>query len=325
MQFSSFDFPNSALSFFKTVYPPEMINNAFHRKFTVSNPLAAADPFDVVQVHPSDHRYDVPVPGHLDATSIMLGWPEDGPYYSIDPGAIAPSVQFSGRSNTCFRERLQSLDANGAVSWHPESWMITYECRPLPQYPPEYQEWLGHGQQDVNHFTACYQGQFLFWDTGDGQFAHSPWWTSAGHSLPEVKIGGAAFHGFIMGQDIPRTGWPFRSVFGKDDAPSIAGGDWLTGLANPHNCYGTDVTEGRRHLLVVPRPGYGAPYLVLFDELDLSGSGKVREVMQSSVPASAGLPDSVVHFSGQRAWWRKGPAMAVVRAVAPSGMSLDTV
>lgn len=311
MAFSTTQYPNMAVPFFYTIYPPALIAEAVEADFDYRAPDPISDPFDLRQVDP-DPDFSV---GDLNSIGILLGWPEANPYPTLDPGVLSRGKYFPGRGITYFRTGVHSLNADGTLDLRPDSCLITFECRQRPTFPPGHTQWSGHTQQDVNHFTVFFARQPLFYDSGYSGWGRAPSYYSYAHSLHEVRIGAGSWQGFA---DAFRTqGTAIGSVIGSGVAPSFAGG------INTECWSSANVVRSVRRMVVLPRPGAPAPYFLLHDDFQLTASGKVRANMQTGNEYEGGLAN-VPLLDGNTARWQKEDAEAVLTFLAPSGMLLST-
>lgn len=309
MALSSAQYPNLAVPFFYTIYPPATIADAVAAPFDYRAPDPLSDPFDVQQVGPQP---EFAVSG-LNSLGILLGWPEADPYPALDPSALARGKYFPGRGLTYFRTGVQLLNPDGTLDWKPDSCLITFECRPHPSFPPGFADWSGHTQEDVNHFTVFFAQQPLFYDSGYAGWGRPPSFFSRAHSLHDVQIGAGAWQGFT---DYRTQGIPIGSVIGSGVGPSFAGG------INTECWASTHVVRSVRRIVVLPRPGAAAPYFLLHADFQLAASGRVRANMQT------GNEDDLANvplFSGNTARWEKGNARAVLSLLSPAGMSLSAL
>lgn len=310
MAFSTAQHPNLALPFFHTIYPPALLAGAAVVEFDPDAPDAGNDPFDLRRVVPQP-ELDV---GQLNSAGILLGWPEDDPPPTLDPGVLARGRYFSGRGVTYFRSGIQSLHADGHLDFRPDSCLITFECRQPPSFPPGHTQWSGHTQEDVNHFTLFFARQPLFYDSGYAGWGRYPSFFSSAHSLHEVRVGAGAWQGFAERRT---QGSAIGSVIGSGAAPSFAGG------INTACWSSSQVLRSVRRMVVLPRPGSPAPYLLLHDDVQLVASGKVRAQMQTGNEAGS-ASEPAPQIAGNIARWQKGGARAVLAFLAPAGMSLTT-
>jgi hypothetical protein len=311
MALSSEQYPNMAVPFFHTIYPPAMIEDAVAADFDVQAPDAISDPFDVRQVTGPDPKCAA---GELSSLGILLGWPEADPYPALDPSVLARGMYFPGRGITYFRTGVQLLNPDGTLDWRPDSCLITFECRQHPTYPPGFATWRGHTQQDVNHFTVFFAGQPLFYDSGYAGYGRAPSFFSSAHSLHEIRIGSGAWQGFA---EFRTMGSAIGSTIGSGAGPSFAGG------INTECWFSTDVTRSVRRIVVLPRPGAPAPYFLIHDDFELTARGRIRAIMQTGNEYEGGSAN-VPLIDGNTARWDKGNARAVLSFLAPSAMSLST-
>lgn len=309
MAFSTSSSPNLGTPFFYTIYPPSMIDAAVRAPFDYRNPDALSDPFDMPQVTGQAPKF---APSDLNNLGILLGWPETNPYPALDPRLLPKGRYFSGRGITYFRTGVQLLKPDGSLDWKPDSCLITFECRQHPTYGGA-PHWYGHTQQDVNHFTLFLAGQPLFYDSGYSGWQRFPSFFSSAHSIHEVKIGTGQFHGFASDKTM---GTALTSAIGAGYAASTAGGIntecWPQG----------EVVRSLRRIVVLPRPGRPAPYIFLYDDFQLSTSGKVRALMQTGNAYVGGSINAPV-FNGSVARWDKGNARAVLAFLSPASMTLS--
>jgi hypothetical protein len=311
MAFSSSQYPNLAAPFFSTIYPPAVIDDAVAADFDYRAPDRISDPFDVYQV--TDPAAESSA-GDFNSCGILLGWPETDPYPTYDPSMLRPGMYFAGRGITYLRSGVQLLNSDGTLDWHPDSCLITFECRQHPTYPTGYSQWRGHTQQDVNHFTVFFAGQPLFYDSGYSGWGRRPSFFSSAHSLHEIRIGSGSWHGFVEDKIM---GIAIGSVIGAGSAPSLAGG------INTECWAPTEVVRSVRRMVVLPRPGDPAPYFFLHDDFELTATGKVRAVMQTGNKFTGGYAD-IPQISGNVARWEKGDARAVLAFLSPPAMNLST-
>ncbi len=311
MAFSSTQYPNLASPFFYTIYPPAMIDAAAATGFDYRDPNLLSDPFDVR--HPTAQDPECS-PSHLNSCGILLGWPEAASYPTLDPSALPRGMYFSGRGITYFRAGVQLLNPGGTLAWHPDSCLITFECRQHPSYPPGFLMWRGHTQEDVNHFTVFFAQQPLFYDSGYAGWGRYPSFHSAGHSLHEIRTGSGSWQGFVEGETM---GSAIGSVIGAGYGPSLAGG------INTECWSPADVARSVRRMVVLPRPDAPAPYLFLHDDIELTVTGSVRANMQTGNEYQGGSAN-IPLINGSIARWEKGDARAVLALLAPQGMSLST-
>lgn len=311
MAFSSAQYPNMAVPFFYTIYPPAMIEEAVAADFDFRAPDALSDPFDVRQVTGPEPECSV---GSLNSCGILLGWPESDPYPALDPSELNRGLYFPGRGITYFRSGVQMLEPDGTLDWRPDSCLITFECRQHPTFPSGFTQWTGHTQQDVNHFTLFFAQQPLFYDSGYSGYGRPPSFFSSAHSLHEVRIGSGAWHGFSQ---YTAMGSAIGSVIGTGEGPSFAGG------INSECWSPTEVIRSVRRIVVLPRPGASAPYVLLHDDFELAAGGKVRALMQTANEYEGGGAN-VPLIQGSTARWDKEDARAVLSFLAPSALSLST-
>lgn len=311
MAFSSAQYPNLAVPFFHTIYPPATIEVAVEADFDVQAPDPISDPFDVREVtdpHPECSA------GELNSVGILLGWPEADPYPTLDPSDLGRGKYFPGRGITFFRTGVQSLNPDGTLDWRPDSCLITFECRQHPTYPPGVTSWSGHTQQDVNHFTLFFARQPLFYDSGYAGWGRHPSFFSYAHSLHEIRIGSGPWEGFVQ---YGTQGVAIGSVIGSGVGPSFAGG------INTECWPSARVARSVRRIVVLPRPGAPAPYFLLHDDFELTASGRVRAIMQTGNDYEGGLAN-VPLIDGNIARWEKENARAVLAFLSPPGMYLST-
>ena len=308
MALSSAQYPNLAVPFFYTIYPPATIASAVAAPFDFRAPDPVSDPFDVRQVG-TEPDFAV---SQLNSLGILLGWPEADPYPTLDPRGLTHGKYYPGRGITYLRTGVQLLNTDGTRDWKPDSCLITFECRPHPSFPPGFADWAGHTQEDVNQFTVFIAQQPLFYDSGYAGWGHAPSFFSYAHSLHDVQIGTGAWQGFA---DYRTEGIPIGSVIGSGVGPSFAGG------INTECWPSTQVARSVRRMVVLPRPGAAAPYLLLHDDFQLTAGGRVRAIMQTG--NEVGL-DGLPLISGNTARWEKGNARAVLSFLSPAGMSLST-
>ena len=311
MAFSSAEYPNAAIPFFHTIYPPAMIDQAVTAAFDYRTPDAISDPFDIRQVTGPEPKARA---GALNSCGILLAWPEDDLYPTLDPSAFAPSRYFPGRGITYFRSGIQQLAPDGTLAWTPDSCLITFECRQHPTYPPYFSQWSGHTQQDVNHFTLFFAQQPLFYDSGYAGYGHAPSFYSYAHSLHEIRIGSGSWQGFAGYRTM---GTALGSAIGSGIAPSSAGG------INTECWSESDVTRSVRRMVVLPRPGAPAPYVLLHDDFELTASGHVRALFQTGNEYEGGAANAP-QVDGPVVRWQKEDAAAVLALLAPSGTQLAT-
>ncbi len=307
--FSTSEDPNLGVPFFYTIYPPATIAGAVTADFDFRDPGPADDPFDVREPMDPD---PVCLPSRLNSVGILLGWPDASPYPTLDPRDLHHSAYFPGRGITYLRTGVQLLKPDGTLDWKPDSCLITFECRQPPTYPPGFDRWRGHTQQDVNHFTLFFARQPLFYDCGYAGWGKYPSFFSRGHSLHQVRIGGGPWQDF---SEYFAMGEPIGSVIGSGVGPSLAGG------INTE-CWSADVLRSVRRMVVLPRPGAPAPYLLLHDDFELAAAGQVRAIMQTANEyegSSAHRPQ----IAGNVARWDKGDARAVLAFLAPQAMQLS--
>jgi len=311
MAFSTSVRPTLATPFFYTIYPPAVIDQAVTRPFDYRAPDAASDPFDVRDVIDESA---VAQPSVLGSHGILLAWPESPSYPALDPRDLPRARYFSGRGITYFRSGVQLLRPDGTRDFRPDSCLITFECRQHPTWPSGFNQWSGHTQQDVNHFTMFFGRQPLFYDAGYAGWGRFPSFHSSAHSLHEIRIGNGSWRGFesykIMGVAIP-------SVIGAGDAPSFAGG-------NNTECWpSTDVARSVRRMIVLPRPGRPAPYVFIHDDMELRSTGRVKAIMQTGNEYEGDNANRPL-LAGNVARWSKEQASAVLAFLAPSVMALST-
>jgi hypothetical protein len=311
MAFSSTQYPNLAVPFFYTIYTPATIGNAVVAELDYQDPDPISDPFDVRRVTDPDPECSA---SYLDNCGILLGWPETDPYPTLDPSALPRGMYFSGRGITYFRTGVQLLNPDGTLDWKPDSCLITFECRQHPTYPPGFSQWMGHTQQDVNHFTVFFAQQPLFYDSGYSGYGHYPSFFSSAHSLHEIRIGSGSWHGFVADKIM---GSAIGSVIGSGYGPSFAGG------INTECWPPTDVARSVRRIVVLPRPGDPAPYLFLHDDFELTAAGRVRAIMQTGNEYDGSYANMPL-ISGNIARWDKEDARAVLAFLSPSGMYMST-
>jgi hypothetical protein len=309
MALSSAQYPNLAVPFFYTIYPPATIADAVATPFDYQAPDPMSDPFDVRQVGPKPEL----AMSDLNSLGILLGWPEADPYPTLDPSGLTHGKYFPGRGITYLRTGVQLLNPDGTLDFRPDSCLITFECRPHPSFPPGFTDWKGHTQEDVNHFTVFFAQQPLFYDSGYSGWAREPSFYSYAHSLYDVQIGTGAWQGFANYQT---QGTPIGSVIGSGIGPSFAGG------INTECWPSTHVVRSVRRIVVLPRPGAAAPYFLLHDDFELTASGRVRANMQTGNEDDLA---NVPRFSGNTARWERGNARAVLSFLSPAGMSLSAL
>jgi len=311
MAFSSSQYPNLAVPFFHTIYPPATITNAVAADFDYLDPGPLDDPFDVREPLDPDPRCS---PSSLNSIGILLAWPETSSYPTLDPSALPPGAYFSGRGITYFRTGVQLLQPDGTLDWKPDSCLITFECRQPPTYPSWFTRWSGHTQHDVNHFTVFFARQPLFYDSGYAGWMKPPSFFSGAHSLHEVRIGSGEWQGFAAEVAM---GSAIGSVIGSGYGPSLAGG-----INTP--CWSpAQVVRSVRRIVVLPRPGDPAPYFFLHDDFELTAEGQVRAIMQTGNEYEGGSANSPL-TDGHVARWDKEDARAVLAFLAPQGMDLST-
>lgn len=307
--FSTSEDPNLGVPFFHTIYPPATIAGAVETAFDHRAPTPASDPFDVRE--PADPDPEC-VPARVSSFGILLGWPEEASYPTLDPSDLAPSAYFAGRGITYVRTGVQLLAPDGTLDWKPDSCLITFECRQRPTYPPGYDRWRGHTQHDVNHFTLFFARQPLFYDSGYAGWGNFPSFHSRGHSLHQVRIGNGSWQNFTepfaMGEAI-------ESVLGSGVEPTLAGG------INTE-CWSADVARSVRRMVVLPRPGEPAPYVLLHDDFELAADGQVRAIMQTANEYE-GTQAHRPSIEGNVARWEKDDARAVLAFLSPSTMNLS--
>jgi hypothetical protein len=311
MAFSSAQYPNMAVPFFYTIYPPAMIEDAVAADFDYRTPDPISDLFDIRQVTGPDPECEA---GELNSCGILLGWPEADPYPALDPSTLNRGMYFPGRGITYFRSGVQMLNPDGTLDWNPDSCLITFECRQHPTYPPGFGTWRGHTQQDVNHFTVFFAQQPLFYDSGYSGYGRYPSFFSSAHSLHEIRIGSGPWEGFA---DHLMMGSAIGSVIGSGVGPSFAGG------INTECWSSADVARSVRRIVVLPRPGAPAPYFLLHDDFELTSTGRVRAIMQTGNEHEGGIAN-IPLIAGNTARWEKEDARAVLAFLSPPGMFLST-
>jgi hypothetical protein len=312
MAFSSEQYPNLAVPFFYTIYPPAMIEDAVATDFDFQTPDPISDPFDIRQVTGPEPECAA---GDLNSCGILLGWPEADPYPTLDPSELNRGMYFSGRGITYFRTGVQLLNPDGTLDWRPDSCLITFECRQHPTFPAGVEQWNGHTQEDVNHFTVFFAQQPLFYDSGYAGWGRAPSFFSSAHSLHEIRIGSVgSWQGFA---DYSTMGSAIGSVIGSGVGPSFAGG------INTECWSSTDVARSVRRIVVLPRPGAAAPYFLLHDDFELTARGRVRANMQTGNEYEGGIAN-VPLIDGNMARWEKGDARAILAFLSPPEMELST-
>ncbi len=308
--FSTSEDPNLGAPFFRTIYPPATIADAVMTAFDYQNPTPADDPFDVREPTAAEPEC---VPGRLNSEGILLAWPESASHPTLDPADLPPSAYFAGRGVTYFRTGVQLLKPDGTLDWKPDSCLITFECRRPPTYPPGYNRWRGHTQQDVNHFTLFFARQPLFYDTGYAGWGDYPSFFSRGHNLHQIRIGGGSWQDFT---EYFAMGEPIGSVIGSGVGPSMAGG------INT-DCWSSDVLRSVRRMVVLPRPGEPAPYVLLHDDFELASEGTVRAIMHTANEVEGGTAN-MPQIEGNVARWHKEDARAVLAFLSPQSMDVST-
>jgi hypothetical protein len=311
MAFSSVPYPNLAVPFFYTIYPPAVIDDAIGAEFDYREPDPVSDPFDVRDVTAPEPECSA---GDLNSCGILLGWPEADPYPALDPSDLPRGMSFPGRGITYFRTGVQLLNTDGTLDWNPDSCLITFECRQHPAYPPGFATWKGHTQQDVNHFTLFFAGQPLYYDSGYSGWGQRPSFFSSAHNLHEVRIGSGTWQGFVADRIM---GSALASEIGSGVAPSLAGG------INTECWAPTSVVRSVRRMVVLPRPGAPAPYVLLHDDFELAATGRVRAILQTANEYEGGGANAP-RIDGGVARWDKGDARAVHAFLAPPGMYLSS-
>lgn len=274
--------PSAALHLLNVTYPPNLRQRAFdefpfivnsdsnlYGSFPFSLDLADPDPNN----QPSSYTHLI----RYNPAAILLGIPEldaDIPEWS-DADSLRPSRSFEGHGMTFMRSELPSI-VGGDLSHDPDGWMATYLCRnktewdDTPTWPGQH---YGHAQYDVNHFMLYAYGVPIFYDSGYPDGSECPRNESEGHNVCEIWDGAS-----WVSHDVAyiKQGVSFPSLLPAGNAPMMAGGsnEWSLPIS---------AERADRRLFVMPRAEGHAPYLLVHDDYDATGSTttKFRWLWQS--------------------------------------------
>lgn len=292
--------PSASKGLFYAMWPADSIGAAMGRSFNETLPTALTDPLDdVAGTFWCDYSWS--------SFAFVLGWPrsdEAGPEAFQDPTAMSSSRYFAGRGITYFRKTLEGLPASDSTGW-----LATFQCLPKPNYNFG-DDWCGHAQQDVNHWTVFYNGAPLVYDCGYGghEQGHLSWYSRAHNEQMVSTDDGSTWCQFAAGA---RTGNPLGAVVNADIS-------WAAG--DNTQCWPSNMVEkSTRRMFVVIRPALFRPFFVIHDAMRFSANALVRSYTQTANENQDG--HLILDQGAMTATWTKANAVAAAQVFLPQGVS----